>query len=282
MQDLQQHLIPEPIVAADIVEGIEFVRGISGTWYYKQTGLPVPGASDRTLADEYEPRFIALADGEPEQVLIAASTVDAHPESLSWCKEIGSVVRDAEGSANGYIVPVEEWKAHSEKPLGIAAPEFSSDPFEARLAQVERDYRDARRAFNGAAYARLAGLRAATDNGVTRTRAAEILAVSSGRVTQLLQQPKLAVNEVAILEAVATSNGGITAEQLAKIGESVPEITSKEPTAVKRLASLGGKGLLDQHPAGGWMLSEAGLLWYEMHKKDLEAGSDAKSGGDPK
>lgn len=270
----------EEVVAVDTLNGIEFVRTSQG-WYYRDSELPVPGADDRTLANEYKPRFVGVPDQEPEQVLIAAEMVDKHPEVLGWCKEVGALVRNgARGKVSAYLVPYEEWQVHAAKPLGIIAPEFSSDEWEAELASAERAYRMARQEFDAASSRRQSALEAAIASGLSRARAAEILDVSAGRVTQLLKpsaaptsgpkSKKLKLNEAMILALIGASQAPVSAAAIAEAGQGIVVITSKESTAQVQLASLASRGWVEGSPSEGYTLAPKGARWFEAQGEAIE------------
>jgi hypothetical protein len=87
-------------------------------WRYTETGKPVPGARDVTLARLY--RFEINDDG---LLLVPSSILDGSPE-LDWIRRYQDL---SFGYAGSVAVPVEDWAARAKVPLGIDAPELCID-----------------------------------------------------------------------------------------------------------------------------------------------------------
>jgi hypothetical protein len=265
------------ILASDVIDGVEVVRTRNG-WFYRDDEIRVPGAVDRTLASEFKPRFIRSADDQPEQVVVDVSAIDTHPEALGWCKETEALLQAMpDGTITAYVVPFDAWEAHAAKPLGMMAPEFSSNDAEAALARVERGFRLVRRSFDQAAQNRLDGLRAAIADGITRSRAAEILEISAARVTQLLSVPemKLTAPEAAIVELATESP--VTAADVAEAGKTISYVTTKIKAARSQLQSLEAKGVLASGAAGHELTDLGVQLARQLKERADKKGKQAKA-----
>ena len=112
-------------------EGV-YVRDADGTWRYGATGLPVPGATDVTLADRvpavvvgssthgavWVSRSLALTDVRMRELL---GQLDAPAGSFPLPHPVDGLPAD---TPSVMILPVEFWNNHAGEVVDINAPEL--------------------------------------------------------------------------------------------------------------------------------------------------------------
>lgn len=244
---------------------LELVRGEDGIWRFADTGIEVPGASDRTVADIAEILVIAPPAGDPQAVLVPRSQVEAH-SALAWVPAVGTLLRG--GAEERFEVPWPVWQERSGVPVDLRAPERDEKGIRRRMAAVEREVRFARWELERLIQrrARLVAIGAAL--GMSRREMSEVLGVSAGRVQQLIED----LSPAARADVDSTLRDAV--KVLRAVGEEVAWRGALAPDAI--VDELLDLGLLEEVD-GGVRSTEAGDR-AEVHLRAAEQ-KDRRSRG---
>jgi hypothetical protein len=248
------------------LNGIQVIRDRKGVWRYAHNWVPVPGARDITLTERFQPKFIVNAESEVERVVIEGAAIEAVPELLEWCLEVGTPIRDG-GELVEVLVPYDEWKDHDRIPGQLISPEHHGTQAEREVAEAERHFREAEQRLEKAAEERADVLRRWSED-MTRQEAREITGLSVGRVQQLIRAERLSLVEQEVLSLFEMGPVQTFSEVEARIETKDLNL---DPDLVRRVGlELEGKKLLFFDPSVGLHITKEGTeaLYSSLVDKD--------------